>query len=343
MQVKLGRTGLKVNPVGFGGIPIQRLNSGESEHLIETALGQGINFYDTARVYTDSEEKMGRVFGRFPERPVIATKSMARSRDQILRDIETSLKKLQVDHIHLYQCHNISSREVLEKTLGPRGAIRGMIQAREEGMIGHIGVTGHKPWVILEAIEKFPFETIQIPFNFIETAALERLIPRAREKKLGIIAMKPVAGGAFQNVLLNFRFILTSGIDVIIPGMDRIEQVEENRSVLDHLKPLDENETRILMREKEDLGETFCRRCEYCMPCPEGLNIPFLHLVGAYYFRYGLKEWAWKRLQGMEKGYQDCTRCGECVSRCPYDLDIPGIFQQLGEKIGRDYPGKPGA
>jgi predicted aldo/keto reductase-like oxidoreductase len=336
MRTQLGGTGLEVSRVGFGGIPIQRLSFDEASAVLSAALEQGVDFIDTARGYTDSEVKIGHVLGSFPGRVVVATKSMAKTRDDMLRDVETSLRDLGLDRIDLYQCHNIASEEQLETVLGPGGAIEALTEARDQGMIGHIGITGHKPWIVAEAVRRFPFETIQVPFNMIETAASEELLPLAREKGLGTIAMKPIAGGAVRNVLLNLRFILTSGIDVVIPGMDRVEQVRENLSVLDRLAPLNEAEMEILQREKEELGDGFCRRCEYCMPCPQGLNISFLHLIGAYYFRYGLRDWAWERLQGLSKKYADCIGCGECVSKCPYDLDTPAIFRDLGRRIADD-------
>ncbi|MBN2607690.1 MAG: aldo/keto reductase [Candidatus Fermentibacteraceae bacterium] len=336
MKVELGGTGLEVTRVGFGGIPIQRLGMGEAAEVVGAALEQGIDFIDTARGYSDSEEKIGRVLSSFGGRVTVATKSFARTRDDMLRDIETSLRNLGVGHIDLYQCHNIAGDDQLETVLGPGGAMEALTEARDQGIIGHIGITGHKPWIVAEAIRRFPFETVQVPFNIIETAAANELLPLAREKRIGTIAMKPVAGGAVRNVLLNLRFILTSGMDVVIPGMDQVFQVEENLSVLDGLSPLSVSEMEVLLREKEDLGDGFCRRCEYCMPCPQGLNISFLHLIGAYYFRYGLRDWAWERLQGLEKKYGDCVRCGECVSKCPYDLNTPAIFAELGRRIAED-------
>lgn len=337
MLRELGTTGLKVNPVGFGGIPIQRLSREDSDCLIEKAITSGIHFFDSSRIYSDSEEKFGRIFSAYRDQVIVATKSYSREKDLILKDIETSLEKFQTDYIELYQCHNVSSIDILNKVLGKNGALEGLIQARDRGLIGHIGITGHKPWVIMEALNKFDFETIQIPFNFIETASLEKLIPLAKRKKIGIIGMKPVAGGAFRNVILNFRFILHSGVDVIIPGMDHPDQIDENLGVLERLSPLEGDEIALLEKEKATLGDTFCRRCEYCMPCPQGLNIPFLHLLGAYYFRYDLKKWAWNRLNALPKGYQDCTGCNECIEKCPYNLNMPAIFQDLYARITEDY------
>ena len=336
MKAELGRTGLRVRRVGFGGIPIQRLGMDDAMEVVGYALEKGVDFIDTARGYTDSEVKIGKVLGSFRGRVAVATKSMARTRDDMMRDIEISLGNLDVDGIDLYQCHNISSGEQLETALGRGGCVEALVDAKEQGMIRHIGITGHKPWIVAEAIRRFPFETIQVPFNLVETAAAEELLPLAREMELGTIGMKPIAGGAVRNVLLNLRYILTSGIDVVIPGMDDALEVEENLSVLDDLRPLSREEMKVLEEEKAELGDNFCRRCEYCMPCPNGLNISFLHLIGAYYFRYGLKEWALGRLAGLSKHYEDCLRCGDCIEKCPYDLDTPSIFADLGRRIAED-------
>jgi predicted aldo/keto reductase-like oxidoreductase len=337
MQRKLGSTKLLVNPIGFGGIPIQRLSIADSDKIIEKAIQSGINFFDSSRIYTDSEEKLGRILNQHRSKVIIATKSFARNRDLILRDIEVSLKKLKTDFIDLYQCHNVSSEDILKKCLDNNGAVEGLIRAKELGMIKSIGITGHKPWILKLAIERFDFDTIQIPVNYIETSALSELIPLANKKNIGVIAMKPVAGGALKQVALNLRFILTNGVDLAIPGMDEPHQVTDNLSVLQNLEPLNEAEVKLLEEEKERLGESFCRRCEYCMPCPEGLNISFLHLLGSYYFNYDLKEWAWERLQALQKTYSSCIKCGQCIQKCPYELNTPELFEKLDRRIREDY------
>ncbi|MCP4219152.1 MAG: aldo/keto reductase [bacterium] len=340
MVVQLGKTGLKVNPVGFGGIPIQRLSAAESDAVVQKALDMGINFFDTSRIYTDSEEKLGRIFSRgWRDKIIIASKTFSRTAQQATEDLETGLKQLKTDYIDLYQLHNIGNDGDLEKVLGPGGALEALQKAKQEGKIRHIGITGHKPPMLLKALDAFDFETLQVPLNYIEQACLETLVPKAREKGMGIIAMKPVAGGAFKNVPLGLRFILTHGADVVIPGMDNPQQVVENLSILPPagrdtgIQAPDKNELALLEKEKEVLGDHFCRRCEYCMPCPQGLNISFLHSLSAYYFRYDLKDWAVGRINSLPKSFKDCNQCGQCVDKCPYDLDIPGIFKENREKI----------
>jgi predicted aldo/keto reductase-like oxidoreductase len=330
-RIELGRTGMLVNRIGFGGIPIQRLSFEDSDRLLEKAFDSGINFFDSARAYTNSEEKMGRVFPKYRDKVYLASKTLNRTADGAAADVEISLKNFKTDYIDLYQCHNIPNEADLEKILAPGGVLEALIKAKEAGKIRHIGVTVHKPWIGVKALGHF--ETVQVPFNIIESAALENLIPEAKKKKVGLIAMKPVAGGALNEVALNLRYILNSGMDVAIPGMDELDQVEKNLSVLKNLKPLSENEMAKLNAEKDRLGDNFCRRCEYCMPCPNGLNISFLHVLKAYYYNYDLKDWVYQRLAALPKTFKDCTQCGECVKKCPYALDMPEIFRQAAADI----------
>jgi predicted aldo/keto reductase-like oxidoreductase len=335
-EIRLGNTDLKVKRIGFGGIPIQRLSKKEAMDVVAKALDAGIDFYDTSRIYTDSEDKMGAVLKGHYDKIVIATKSYSRDAEGVTKDIETCLSNLGTDRIDLFQLHNISKEEELEQVLGSGGAVEGLEAAQKAGKIRYIGITGHKPWILNKAIQQYDFKTLQFPFNIIENACIEELIPLAKEKGIGTIAMKPIAGGALRRVDLNLRYILTNGADVAIPGMDKIQQIPENFSVLNNLNPLSPEEMAILEKEKEDWSDNFCRRCEYCMPCPQGLNITFLHLLGVYYFRYDLKDWAWERIQSLPKKYQDCINCMECVNKCPYSLNTPEIFKETWDKILQD-------
>lgn len=322
--------------MGMGGIPIQRLDAPSCDRVLEKAVASGINFFDTARIYTDSESKFGRVLSRHRDRVVIASKSFRRSAAEIMSDIEISLRAMRTDHIDIYQCHNVASEADLEKVLAPDGAVAGMIKAREQGKIRHIGLSGHKPRIVALALSRFPFVTIQVPCNFMETEALRDLIPAARRRKVGVIAMKPVGGGNIRETTLNFRFIFNHGVDVAIPGMDSEKQVEENVAVLTDLLPLSAAETARLQKEKDRLGDSFCRRCEYCLPCPQGLPIAFLHVLKNYYFLYDLKDWVWERIDALAKTYKDCLACGQCVQKCPYHLDMPKIFRETWEKMQAD-------
>ncbi len=332
--------GIALLRMGMGGIPIQRLDAAGSDRVLERAVASGINFFDTARGYTDSESKLGRVLPRHRDRVVIASKSFSRGATEILGDIETSLRLLRTDHIDIYQCHNVASETDLEKILAPDGALAGLAKAREQGKIGQIGISGHKPRILAKALAQFAFATIQVPCNFMETEAMKELIPMARRNHVGVIAMKPVGGGNIREVALNFRFIFHQGVDVAIPGMDSERQVEENVAALENLSALNAEETARLQKEKDRLGDIFCRRCEYCMPCPQGLPISFLHVLKNYYFLYDLRDWVWERLDALAKTYKDCAACGQCVQKCPYHLDMPGIFRSTWEKMAADKAAK---
>jgi hypothetical protein len=327
--------------MGMGGIPIQRLDARESDRVLEKAIDSGINFFDTARGYTDSESKFGRILPLRREQVMIASKSFSRRAEDILRDIETTLGNIRSDYIDIYQCHNVASESDLDKILAPDGAVAGMLKAREQGKIRHIGLSGHKPRIVAKALERFAFETIQVPANFMETEAFKDLVPDARKRGIGVIAMKPIGGGNIRETALNFRFIFNQGVDVAIPGMDSEQQVERNVAALADLSTLTVEETVRLQKEKDRLGDHFCRRCEYCMPCPQGLPISFLHVLRNYYFLYDLKDWALERLAGLAKTYKDCAACGECVTKCPYHLDMPKIFSETWEGLRADKPAGP--
>ncbi len=329
----LGKSGLVVSVVGLGGIPLQRVEMNDAKKIVETALNSGINFIDTARGYTDSEAKIGEALKNRRSEVVLATKSMARTESEMAVEIRASLEALQTDTIDLYQLHGVHSKADLDAVLAKNGAVKTLLRARDRGEILHIGITGHTRTVLVEALSTGLFETVQLPFNPLETEGLDDVIPEARRQGVGTIGMKPVAGGAFRNVQSALRFSLNRGVDVVIPGMDEISQVAMNAEVGLDFRDLLPEEIEEIEQEKEMWSGVFCRRCNYCAPCPNGLNISFLLLLEAYHERYGLKEWALDRLAGLEKKYDDCAGCEECMSRCPYNLPIPELLKKAGTKL----------
>jgi predicted aldo/keto reductase-like oxidoreductase len=330
---KLGRTDLEISVVGFGGIPIQGLPAREAELVLLRALDRGINFFDSARAYTDSEEKMGRALHAHRGRIHLASKALSRGARGMRGELEASLRNLRTDMIDLYQVHSVGSLEELERILAPGGAYEALAKARDEGKVRWIGVTGHSRPVLFKAVETGLFDTVQLPFNPIENEWEEDVLPAARKAGLGTIGMKPVAGGALRNVGASIRFALTRGIDVSIPGMDSVEQVDENASIGEGLRAPTGEELAALQQEKNLWGGKFCRRCAYCLPCPEGLNIPFLLLIEGYYTRYELHDWARERLEALPKTFGDCTACGECLEKCPYDLPIPDLMKEAAARV----------
>ena len=329
----LGKTDMEVAVVGFGGIPIQGLSFDEAERVLRRALDRGINFFDSARAYTDSEEKMGRALAAHRDRFFLASKALSRTVGKMAAEFEASLRNLRTGMIDLYQVHSVGSLEQLEKILGPGGAYEALAAAREAGKIRYIGITGHSRSVLVKAIDTGLFDTVQFPYNPIEVEWRDDVIPAAREAGIGTIGMKPLAGGALHNAAAAIRFTLTSGIDLSIPGMDSVEQVDVNTAAAEPLVPPADVELAGLAREKELWGGRFCRRCAYCMPCPNGLDIPFLLLIEAYYSRYELRDWALARLSALEKTFGDCTACGECIEKCPYNLPVPDMMSAAAEHV----------
>lgn len=331
---QLGKTGLKVSLMGFGGIPIQRVSSAAAEEIIAVALEKGINFIDTARAYTDSESKIGLALRNKRQQVVLATKSMARTKEKMQAEIETSLQHLQTDYIDLYQCHNVKTQEELEQVLAPGGAMEALEDAKKAGKIRHIGVTGHIIGTLQNIIKTQRFATLQVPYNFIERGPEELLFPTARKMGLGIIIMKPLAGGAYSRPDLALRFLLQQEVSTIIPGVDSIEQVSQNAELAQVRQPLTEVELEYLTLEAQKVGNRFCRRCEYCKPCPQGIDIPSCFIFEGYFERYNLPGWAKERYQGLSVKADACEECGLCETRCPYNLPIREMLQKVHQDLG---------
>lgn len=331
---KLGRTNLAVTAIAFGGLPMQRCTIEEAAPVLEAALDAGINFIDTARAYTDSEEKIGRHISSRRKEYYLATKSMARDKAQMAKDIDLSLKTMKTDYIDLYQVHNIKNREDLERVMAPGGALEALEQAIAAGKIGFAGVTGHSIEMLIEAVKTEKFSTVQVPFNFIETQAREVLFPLAKRLNVGTIIMKPLGGGQFNNPDVALRFILEHDISTVIPGMDEVRHIQENLAALTHFHPLSMDEREELKVQAERIGANFCRRCGYCLPCPAGLDIPTLFIIHLQYTRYNMKTASPLRYQAMPVKASACMACGQCEKRCPYDLPIRERLEQIAADMG---------
>lgn len=323
-KVLLGKTGMNVSVIGFGGIPIQKVSEKEAIDVILECKNNGINFIDTAQGYTVSETYIGKALKEAGRNSFyIATKAMAYTYDDMKQAIDESLKSMDIEYIDLFQIHNVSKPEQLEIVLSEHGALKAMIEAKQRGDIKHIGMTSHVREVMLEAIEKCDeIETIQFPFNPVELQGTE-LLKKALEKGLGTIAMKPMAGGAIQNTELSLKYIVNSNlISVAIPGMDSIEQVEKNAAIGKNIEPLTKEELEKLNEEVKELGNNFCRRCGYCKPCPEGIDIPNVFVFEGYVTRYNLPEYGKSRYESMPIKADACVRCRKCERKCPYNLPI---------------------
>ncbi len=328
----LGKTGLKISRLGFGGIPIQKIDAKGTRELFLQMKDAGINFVDTARGYTVSESYIGEALCGIREHFVLATKSMSRDRDGMARDIETSLRNLKTDYIDLYQIHNPSMAQ-LDSVLSAGGALEALQSAKSQGKILHIGITAHLKEVFERALALDFAETVMFPYNIVETQG-EELIKKCAEKNIGFIAMKPLAGGAIENATLAMRFIASNpDVTVIIPGMADKKEIEQNINAICDVTPLNESELCEIAKVREALGTAFCRRCNYCAPCTVGINIPGVFLMDGYLSRYGLGDWAKARYEAMGKKASDCIGCAECESRCPYDLPIREMLKSAAERF----------
>lgn len=324
----LGNTGLKVSRLGFGGIPIQRITQEEATALIRKLPEYGINYIDTARGYTVSEEYLGIAMEGIRDKFVLATKSMARTREAMEKDIETSLKNLRTDHIDLYQVHNAPPAQMKIVT-GEGGALEALLEAKAAGKIGHIGITAHEVATFEMALDMDWVETIMFPYNFVELQAAD-LIRKCAEKGKGFICMKPLAGGAIENAPLAMRFIASNKyITVNIPGMANEDELKQNVAAACDPAPLSEDDLREVQNIRDTLGNQFCRRCNYCQPCTMGINISFCFTINGYLTRYGLKDWAIGRYKGMAVEPNACIECGMCESRCPYHLPIIEMLKDV--------------
>ena len=324
----LGKTGLKISRVGFGGIPIQRVNKEQAKPLVARLAQEGVNYIDTARGYTVSEEYLGYALEGLRDKFILATKSMARTKEGMEKDISISLGNLRTEYIDLYQVHNPSAKD-LEQVCAPGGALEALQEAKKAGKVGHIGITLHSVDLFREALELPWVETIMFPYNIVETQA-EELIARCTEKNIGFICMKPLAGGALENAPLAIRFVMQNPhVSVVIPGMAEEKEITQNIAAALDNAPLTEEEMAEISHIRNTLGTEFCRRCNYCAPCTAGINISGSILFEGYFNRYDLKDWAYDRYMALPVHADACVDCGVCESRCPYNLPIRKILKRV--------------
>ena len=330
----LGKTGLKVSAMGFGGIPIQRIDAAGTRLLMEKLIENGINYIDTARGYSVSESYLGEALEGIREHFIIATKSMARDKASMAKDIGISLSNFRTDYIDLYQVHNPSMAQ-LEQIIGEDGALEALLEAKSAGKIGHIGLTAHSAKVFEKALELDWVETIMFPYNIVETQG-EELIKKCAQKNIGFIDMKPLAGGAIENATLAMRFVAANrNISVTIPGMAEISELQQNLAAVNDTTPLTCAEYAEMEKIRKELGTQICRRCGYCAPCTVGISIPNMFVFEGYLSRYGLADWAKGRYDAQPKTASDCIGCGICETRCPYHLPIRQMLERTAKAFGK--------
>jgi len=345
MKRRLGRTGLMVSVIGFGGIKLPLVDRVTLNKILNRALDLGINFFDTARRYGDSEEKIGEAISHRRDEFYISTKSPALTAQDMERDIERSLKNLRIDYIDLYLCHNLRYPDAYDKVMSSGGAIEVLKKAKREGVIGHIGFSCHRFHETMErGIRSGEFEVIMLSYNILNDELVdEKILPLAKEMDVGVIAMKPLAGGVLATpppelkvkakipitTEQALRFVLANNaVSIAIPGMMNIREVEENARIGETFQAMTDAEKEELIRAAEGLGKEFCRGCGYCQPCPQGIRIPIILRQLNYYKQYGLVEWARGRYKAVEVKADACVECDQCKEKCPYNLDVPELLKE---------------
>ena len=329
----LGKTGLKISRMGFGGIPIQKIDAEGTKALMRKLQAAGVNYIDTARGYTVSESYLGEALEGIRKDFILATKSMARDKEGMARDIDISLANLRTDYIELYQVHNPTMAQ-LEQVIAPGGALEALLEAKAAGKIGHVGITAHALDVFEKALELPWVETIMFPYNIVEVQG-EKLIAKCAEKNIGFIDMKPLAGGAIEDATLALRFVCANeNVTVTIPGMAELKEIDQNIAACADTAPLSDGEQAKIAQVVKELGTNFCRRCNYCQPCAVGINISGVLLFEGYLSRYGLADWAKGRYSTLPVKASACIGCGACENRCPYNLPIRKLLKNAAEKFG---------
>ncbi|MFC2060552.1 aldo/keto reductase [Chloroflexota bacterium] len=328
-KICLGKTGMMVSRIGFGGLPIQRNSEDESVAVVRRCMELGITFIDTANSYTTSEEHIGKAISGQREKLILATKSHAQSREEIERNLKLSLKHLGTEAIDLFQFHNVADPKSLDTILAPDGPLSVIEEAKKAGVIKHIGVTSHSLDTAKKLVESDRFETIMVPFNFITCEAADELLPLTREHGVGFIAMKPMAGGMLDNATIAIKYLLQFPDVVPIIGIQKTHEIDEIAQLLEGPWTMTEAEQLEMRRLKEELGTRFCRRCDYCQPCTEGINISGVMIIDSFVKRLPPeKVFTGKQAERVDKA-ANCSECGDCEERCPYHLPIR---EMLAEK-----------
>ena len=325
-KIRLGKTGLLVTKTAMGCLPVQRCSVEEGVALLRAAYEGGINFFDTANAYTDSEEKIGLALADVRDDIVLSTKSAARDRQTVLAHIENSLRMMKTDYIDLFQFHQVP--EVPDPN-DPDGAYAGALEARARGWIGHIGVTTHRIGVAEDCIASGLFETLQFPFSYISAERDLALADKCRQADMGYIAMKGLAGGLLTNVRACHAFMAQYDNVVPIWGIQHPEELAQWLAVAEEDPVMDEELAAFIRKERQELSGSFCRSCGYCMPCPMGIDIRQCARMDRLLRRSPWQPYMSPEWQEKMNRIEDCIECRSCSSKCPYQLDTPNLLKYM--------------
>ena len=329
-KIRLGKTEMTAWQNGFGALPIQRISKEEAVKLLRRAYEGGMRFFDTARAYSDSEEKCGEAFAGFREDIFIATKTMAKTPEEFEKQLDTSLSLLRTDYIDLYQFHCV---EQCWRPGDGSGMYECMLKAKESGKIRHIGVTAHKIKIAMECVESGLYETLQFPFSYLSSEKDIELVRACEEKDMGFLAMKGMAGGLITHADAAMSFVSQFKNVMPIWGIQKETELEEWLSFMEQTPVMNEERTAFIEQEKKELAGSFCRGCGYCMPCPAGIMINQCARMSLMLRRAPSQAWLTPYWQEEMKKTENCLHCGKCTEKCPYELNTP----ELLEKNYQDY------
>jgi predicted aldo/keto reductase-like oxidoreductase len=326
-KIRLGRTNLHINQLGWGGIPIQRVNEREAVSVVQAVIDMGVELLDTARGYTDSEYKLGLALQNIDRPVILSSKSHVRT-EKIQEEVRASLEQMKVDNIHIYHLHAVNRFEEYDQVMGAGGAYAGLQRMRDRGLIRHIGISSHNLKILERAIEENHFDVIMACYSFLEPEAEQRVFPLARAKDVGILVMKPFSGGVIEEPGPALRFVFSQADVVPIPGSESIEKARANWEIFvqDHdLTPADRQYIDALRRE---MNHQFCRRCDYCQPCSEKISIQHMMGLRSIVKRFGRSAEELDWFHSLIEKARNCTECGDCLKRCPYQLPIPELIKK---------------
>ena len=322
-EITLGSTGITTRQNAFGALPIQRDDKDTAVAILRRAYEGGMTFFDTARAYSDSEEKVGEAFHGMREKVYIATKTAAKTPEQFWEQLETSLRMLQTDYIDLYQFHCVGQ---CYKPGDGTGMYECMLEAKAQGKIRHIGVTAHNIEIAMECVQSGLFETMQFPFSYLSSEKEIALVQACKEANMGYIAMKGLAGGLIHDSKAAMAFM--TQFDNVLPiwGVQRMSELEEWLAFMDETPEYTDEIRAFVEKEKLELAGDFCRGCGYCMPCPVGIQINNCARMSLMLRRAPSKAWLTKEMQAEMMKIENCLHCGACASKCPYELNTPELL-----------------
>ena len=321
--VTLGRTGITVNKNGFGCLPIQRIGKEEAAFLLRKAYRNGIRFFDTARVYTDSEEKVGYALKNVRSEIILASKTPSKTPEGFWKDLETSLSLLQTDYLDIFQFHN---PHFCPKPGDGTGLYECMAEAKKQGKIRFIGITNHRLPLATEAVESGLYDTLQFPFSYLASEKDKRLVDLCREKNVGFICMKGLSGGLITRSDAAYAFLNEFDNALPIWGIQRESELDEFLSYQENPPLMDEEMAALIAHDKQELAGEFCRGCGYCLPCAAGIDIPTAARMSLLLRRSPSAAHLTPQAQEKMFRIENCVHCGHCTSHCPYGLDTPSLL-----------------